>query len=130
MDTSEQYQQMMIGAWHDIANSKVPCSLIYEKRHRILYILNGKVVHWGALSNTELGGALQAIPLLEQDQLQEMVSGSPYQILYRLRYFIRYIDWGGEFATVKETFEQLLLAFVLKENHNKTWNGDKWVSAN
>ena len=69
--------------------------------------------------------------LPRQDQLQEMVGG----------FEAGFVDWfhwrNAIYPHMQNPFnkewrftsmEQLWLAFVMKENHNKTWDGNKWVT--
>lgn len=64
-----------------------------------------------------------------QDQLQEMVGG----------YGAGFIDWFHWRNTIYpqmqnpfgkewrfDSYEQLWLAFVMKEKYNKVWDGEKW----
>ena len=77
--------------------------------------------------------------LPRQDQLQEMVrinSLEDFLKIIRLNptgnweidkkeFDTRYIDTGDYIWT--KSFEQLWLAFVMKEKFNKRWNGEDWV---
>ena len=64
--------------------------------------------------------------LPRQDQLQNMIDWTSYSypisaMVFQLEEFYR---------TLKElpnSMEQLWLAFVMKEKHNKTWDGKEWV---
>ncbi len=78
--------------------------------------------------------------LPRQDQLQEMVE---YSSLWSLNH--RFSSWLYDTETFEHTLgdwidmhvrhchqgftsmEQLWLAFVQKENHNKLWDGEEWV---
>ena len=69
--------------------------------------------------------------LPRQDQLQEMVSDQLNMLLH-FGYFVFSVD-GGRHLHIKRTvgepdptMEQLWLAFVQKENHNKVWDGEEW----
>jgi len=69
--------------------------------------------------------------LPRQDQLQEMlpkeyttVDAMLGHLLSWLREEDSYLE--DQFAG-NESMEQLLLCFVMKENHNKTWNGEAFV---
>jgi len=61
-----------------------------------------------------------------QDQLQEMI-GEEYAIdlLYSFHHF--YNDRTSDYTEQFNSMEQLWLVFVMKENHNKEWNGEKWI---
>ena len=72
-----------------------------------------------------------------QDQLQEMVEHEKYIDFYlnRLTYFSDETHHNeaneecvcnGRYFT---SFEQLWLAFVMKEKFNKVWDGKDWIAA-
>ena len=64
--------------------------------------------------------------LPRQDQLQEMVFGSSE---YPLKIVTELLESQVKSSFIKThltSMEQLWLAFVQKELHNKTWDGDKW----
>ncbi len=61
--------------------------------------------------------------LPRQDQLQEMVESTcPVDLLTR---FQRWVAFDEE-DSPDDSMEQLWLAFVMKEKHNKIWNGEVW----
>jgi len=76
-----------------------------------------------------------------QDQLQEMVDFEPFQdvneMIHKdccLHSFIWFCEWGyGASHFVRQpkkiftSMEQLWFAFMMKENHGKTWDGESWV---
>ncbi|GAG91159.1 unnamed protein product [marine sediment metagenome] len=70
--------------------------------------------------------------LPRQDQLQEMVptkigSTQPnYKMISELNHFYGYWDTNG-IPNILTTWEQLWLAFVMKEKYNKVWDGEKWI---
>ncbi len=74
-------------------------------------------------------GSKRAIWLPRQDRLQEMCGG--FSMVFKFN------PWGmvtGLFHHIDEdeyyfnfnSMEQLWLAFVMKEKHNKVWDGAKW----
>ena len=76
------------------------------------------------------GPLAKAVWLPRQDQLQEMVGG----------FEAGFIDWyawlrniypetKSPFVRLFTSFEQLWLAFVMKEKHGKVWSGEEWVNA-
>ncbi len=77
----------------------------------------------------------QLIWLPRQDQLQEMVRHHrrcdiPYWLLLDFSDWVRSCDWrlqnlGTDPALV--SMEQLWLAFVMKEKHQKVWDGAQWA---
>lgn len=64
----------------------------------------------------------RTVRLFEQDQLQEMVKTDnlPYDIGSFLRHCIANVF-------PQDTWEQLWLAFVMFELHQKKWNGTEWI---
>jgi len=71
--------------------------------------------------------------LPRQDQLQEMMIGYDVnQLLWNFICFVKHpigngcFDGDNEYVVQFTTFEQLWLAFVMKERWNKIWNGTKW----
>jgi len=70
------------------------------------------------------------VPLYCQDQLQEMVWAhivGTYNLLpTKLFAFSDYWEEGG-IPVMFTSMEQLWLAFVMKELHQKAWDGYKWI---
>lgn len=65
------------------------------------------------------------IPLLRQDQLQEMVpseDGAFVQLCCLYKFCMDNPDY-----LINPSMEQLWLAFVMRENYGRTWNGEDWV---
>ena len=65
--------------------------------------------------------------LPRQDQLQEMVMGQSKFVqdnLYGLK--AKWEQWL-EYEPQRDSFEQLWLAFVMKEKYNKSWNRKIWI---
>ena len=127
MDTSETYIKMNLKAWPDLRPFEAP----FSRRERMLYVVDGKVGVWNEIINlptTTTSSADKAFPLWEQDQLQEII---PKQENFRLdcAFFRSYIfGYGDEFPDWQvNSWEQLWLAFVMKEKYNKVWNGEEWV---
>ncbi|KKN22239.1 hypothetical protein LCGC14_0917400 [marine sediment metagenome] len=66
----------------------------------------------------------EAIWLPRQDQLQAMVDADWTGELLR-----RFYNWCKDYGfttKVRKSMEQLWLAFVMKELHNKAWGRDGW----
>lgn len=56
-----------------------------------------------------------------QDQLQEMISTSPRELMNAL------LKWESLFGHFYySSMEQLWLAFYMSEKHNKYWSGTEW----
>jgi len=67
--------------------------------------------------------------LFQQDQLQEMVEFTKQGIsncVYRYALNSLY-NFANEQMDRFSSWEQLWLAFVMKEKHGKVWNGEGWV---
>lgn len=60
--------------------------------------------------------------LPRQDQLQKMIDNPP---VWQFHYFVQELTRQG---IQSMSYEQLWLAFVMKEKYNKIWNGDEWVN--
>lgn len=75
--------------------------------------------------------------LPRQDQLQEMLLADGYGIWALLLDFAKYAQQvliheqvgKSVHETPYESMEQLWLAFVMKEKHQKAWNGKEWKDA-
>ena len=61
-----------------------------------------------------------------QDQLQKMVSDNANHMIKQvgITNCLRFKDLP---QMMRMSWEQLWLAFVMKELHNKVWNGESWV---
>jgi len=67
------------------------------------------------------------IILWRQDQLQEMLHCSIGEGMNRLwAYFHEWFCKIGAVEYSKSSWEQLWLAFVMKEKYGKVWNGEEW----
>lgn len=117
MDTSETYIKMSdtpeIQSQHDWSKAR-PCG-------------NGIVIGaWGDWY-WETPTALVWLPL--QHQLQEMVRREfVYEELNNFNYwFDDEVYARGMLRLESYSWEQLWLAFVMKEKYHKTWNGGDWV---
>lgn len=76
-----------------------------------------------------------------QDQLQEMMGLSDRQLMKQFRDFLWWITGvpqakypGGVYDNLSmpygvflPSFDQLWLAFVMKEKYGKVWNGEDWI---
>lgn len=69
----------------------------------------------------------EATWLPRQDQLQEMIDGD-FNITFGNFYRFASAEKEDNDEVLKyESYEQLWLAFVMKEKHDKTWHKDEWV---
>jgi len=64
-----------------------------------------------------------------QDQLQKMIGGNWSSQLFGLDRFIEESDSELLDLDYVTSIEQLWLAFVMKENYSKRWNGEDWVES-
>ena len=79
-----------------------------------------------AVLMTHYHGRLIWLP--RQDQLQEMLHCSIGEGMNRLwAYFHEWFCKIGAVEYSKSSWEQLWLAFVMKEKYGKVWNGDDWA---
>lgn len=69
----------------------------------------------------------QLVWLPRQDQLQEMLLNEEIDTICLA---LNFYDWvkAGLWANAEYSMEQLWLAFVMKEKHNKVWNGQEWIT--
>lgn len=73
-----------------------------------------------------------AVWLPRQDQLQEMVRNMPVDLpLSAIGWIGKFYQWCVDemehVTPMKNSMEQLWLAFVMKEKYNKVWTGKEWV---
>lgn len=74
-----------------------------------------------------------SIWLPTQEQLQEMILDNPnadFQPLWLLNKFKMFTDTiniGSLGTGIEDSFNELWLAFVMKEKYNKIWNGKDWI---
>ncbi len=140
MDTSETYIKMRLGAIPDLGMGTPPLTLTRFYTELVWVDAKGD---WYTSDGNE------ATQLERQDQLQEMVDTDLGKLLQRFYGWI-FPDYITNFQDnskiVGKTFcvdvsftigdkagcpltsmEQLWLAFVQKELHNKVWDGEAWL---
>ena len=71
--------------------------------------------------------------LPRQDQTQEMCEGSWWGGYCNMAYWAEskhfpYVIDEMHSGTLLKSMEQLWLAFYMHEKHQKTWDGEKWIS--
>ena len=129
MDTSETYIEMCREAKEIQKKSKN-----YEWGDYI-YLNMGEINSRVTIASSSWRdlGELETWWLPRQDQLQEMMIGHDVnQLLWDFICFVKHpigngcFDGDNEYVVQFTTFEQLWLAFVMKERWNKIWNGTKW----
>lgn len=114
MDTSETYIKMC------------DCEEIQSRRATkegdVIYLRSGRVGVYPSC------WAIDSVWLPLQHQLQEMVNCPLMNLIDSIRefYWRNLKENSGEDKFT--SMEQLWLAFVMKEKHNKVWNGEKWVT--
>ena len=120
MDTSKEYIAMC--DCKEIQNLMPDCVLNNRISGIPYEVCYGNGCNFWAMKDKVTGWFIW---LPRQDQLQEMMHGEDYLDDYELsKDFVEYIEMT---AYNRETIEQLWLAFVMKEKHNKTWNGEEWT---
>jgi len=130
MDTTPEYIKMCERA-EEIQND-----WILHKGDYYYHKLNNKISFvsgWfeartaeNAVLMTHYHGRLIWLP--RQDQLQEMLHCSIGEGMNRLwAYFPEWFCKIGAVEYSKSSWEQLWLAFVMKEKYGKVWNGEGWV---
>jgi len=66
--------------------------------------------------------------LKTQDQIQGMLPFGNLAPHALLLCFWNFVDKDIDHRFVYTSMEQLWLAFYMKEKHNKTWDGEKWIT--
>ena len=70
-----------------------------------------------------------AIWLPRQDQLQEMLPQDKPSNRIKVMLASKFAHFVAQERKYDATWEQYWLAFVMKENYNKVWNGEDWINA-
>ena len=142
MSHSEEYQEyidMMTKAWPIIKEDikKLTHTTIFSRRLRMLYILDGEVVMWREKVNTS--NYDRAIPLLEQDQWQDLYQR--WSLNKTIRDFHCFWKWefddcaGDYYCYVENARDQwmpdsmlkLWASFIMLINYNRIWNRKDWI---
>ena len=142
MDTTKEYQKMMIASseiienWNwDIGDNfiQITDEFIGENIEIVGYIPSdyphiinscSGMLYIQSPYNLKYDNL---IPLPHQDQLQNMVEGEYWQLQYDMYHFMQtsYID-NQIAAEVFISMEQLWLAFVMDDKFNKKWDESEW----
>ncbi len=145
MDTSEQYRKSIANPteplekvervrWYEdpVYIKMSDCEEIQKYKAELGlthgdYIYNRVSLDWGIIYDATRSfryGLLECIWLPTQDQLQEMVGKQAYDLVrpFYLWCFDNCLD------ICNYSMEQLWLAFYMKTEHGKTWDGNKWVT--
>jgi len=132
MDITETYIKMRIAAIPDLGLGNLSTIDIHEQEiDGIDYLVDATGDFY---IETEDGSRCQ---LERQDQLQEMMKVfEPDSLTLQYNFMewcIPYFSAKGEdiypwYVVSVTSIEQLWLAFVMKENHNKAWNGKEWIT--
>ena len=136
MDTSKEYIKMC--DCEEIQNLWKPSVGDFQCSDEGLNLYIQQYADWYKVNENLEGWKEGAIWLPRQDQLQEMLDNENYKnhVHYRFSEFLesKYsISAQCAFIILMNMFEncsmeQLWLAFVMKEKHNKIWNGERWVT--
>ena len=112
--------------------NNVSCVEIVEE-YTCDYDENDKeVITWGLpypeKGNDDRNIGKKYIWLPRQDQLQEMLRIDGTMLLTQVKDKYAMECWinKNEYSFERDSFEQLWLAFVMKEKYNKEWNGKDW----
>lgn len=117
MDTSEQYIKMC---------EKIPFDQSFKIGDHI-YSYDRKRVEI-LIDFEQLIGEINPTKLYRQDQLQEMFEEGVSLLAGEVQLIWEYMrSFGGKGGWRPETWEQLWLAFVMKEKFGKMWDGEQWI---
>ena len=78
----------------------------------------------GTVGHYKRSSKNQSTWLPRQDQLQEMVKKDGDVVDWQFYHFAN--DGLTDYLNYFNSMEQLWLAFVMKEKHNKTWSNGEW----
>ena len=126
MDTSKEYIKMMEMAWPIIKDDVPIGTILFSRRLRMQYVLDGGIVR--CPERVSISDCERAFPLLEQDQLQEMVKPAKKESRARVLELTERFSGYCAVNTISQfsSMEQLWLAFYMKEKYNKVWDGENW----
>ncbi len=122
MDTSETYIKMRLAAIPDLGMGTPP-----DFSAGMEWVTDEVVIDckgdWYCFTVQEW------CQLERQDQLQEMVNWEINDMTYKLETFTEgfAIGWSFIKGNGEASWEQLWMAFVMKEKHGKQWSGTEWV---
>jgi hypothetical protein len=123
MDTSSEYIQMC-------EKAREIKEIMPKEFEGDFLVINGSILVTG-ISRLFNPGTISVIWLPRQDQLQEMVDipiGDDEDEGAGLHHFFAFCDSKVPVGTISpKSWEQLWLAFVMKEKYGKTWNGTEWT---
>jgi len=136
MDTSETYIKMRFAAIPDLGLG-VPCELDSPYIDNRTFM--DKKGDWYAVLKGS-SGICTICQLERQDQFQEMLTDTfpdgvwkPFDVFKNFWYwFAQWDNWGEEpdlyfdVPVAATSMEQLWLAFLMKEKHNKILDGEVW----
>ena len=120
MDTSDEYiimcdlSQEIQNAWclHD-------GDVLYSHKQKTWWI-------WLVTDDTVTPPLETAIWLPQQDQLQDMLSGTYHDNLRTMYYVLSEMGTDTKFNNFK-SFEQLWFGIVMYDIYGKCWNGKNWI---
>jgi len=134
MDTSEHYIKMCEKAeeiqeiWHSTLDDDGH-EFVYCREHNALREYADGGYLWCPQTRCE---SRYDVWLPRQDQLQEMVNPQHMHGIISFLMVRHFVDWFLNSTKLHHpgylftSMEQLWLAFVMKEKHNKTWNSEDW----
>jgi len=127
MSDCEEIQELWIPKVGDIIAHRDSHKVESNPLHKALVSWDNNKESLIPIAVTWVGRNKMYIWLPHQDQLQEMVEAvdtSPYKLHLALT---RWLEIEVGLPPPYDSMEQLWLAFVMKERHNKTWDGDNWI---
>ncbi len=137
MDTSLEYIKQCEKA-EEIQSQQTKCFLHKSGMGQVCHGLNGDFF-WGKPTDTITEPFVVPMPICiwlpRQDQLQAMIELTGYRFTFYQAWSEtepKRLEWHGErhigqWFVDGTSLEQLWLAFVMSELHNKQWNGSDWV---
>lgn len=127
MDTSKEYILMCEKAEEIRKGWKTQAFDIYQDAGKTIRVI---AEDYGCEFRGEdidsYGWERDVLWLPRQDQLQEMVKSEPYFAWNYIGMLGRWASKNITYSASLNSMEQLWLAFVMKENYNKIWNGENW----
>ena len=129
MDVGAEYIKMCEKA--DEIQTKTQPVHIMESRE--VFVYDGDEIWFHYAVGEGKGMVIRKVWLPRQDQLQEMLEWAK-KGTYGVLLIDAFYNWSKKtfnpqpFGNDSMSWEQLWLAFVMKEKYNKTWSGEEWVT--
>ncbi len=129
MDTSKEYILMCEKAEEIQKRKPQEFDLYWDKRFKLTYwniAIGKRAKRWLYIQDA----VKQDVWLPRQDQLQEIIfKDDDYLVqIHRIADFLDACHKHSNYHHKFRTWEQLWLAFVMKEKYQKTWDGEDWIN--